>query len=240
MEALEVLEQKRGQLIGTVQHDIVTAVELVCSPAARLRLLVEGAERRLGSRPGGRIHIGDTLDAREAAAELYGLLETGDRLQRALAIDPGTVGGIHSEDFGGNRWALPSINRLAAGHRSEIQEALAILRYESIQVHQRANAFRNAVRDARDDHAAIGVAAQHDILELLPPDQIEHIQRVGVQIHRGGKQVRALPDTRERRSEHFVTLLLQGSAHALPAPAAVPCAMNQYECSHVTRSREGR
>src|SRR6185437_11244419 len=103
--ALEILEQQRGQLIGTVQHDIVTAVELVCSPAARLRLLVERTEERFTTRPACGIHVRDARDACKAAGELHGLLETGDRLHRALAIDPGTVGGIHPEDFGRDRWA---------------------------------------------------------------------------------------------------------------------------------------
>src|ERR1700677_560602 len=90
----------------------------------------------------------------------------------------------------------------------------------------------NTVRDARDHHAGVGMAAEHEISQLLPMDEIEHIHYMGLQVYALGKQVRALTDARERRREHLMPLLLQGLADTLPAPAAVPSPMNQNKRGH--------
>ena len=52
------------------------------------------------------------------------------------------------------------------------------------------------------------MATQHNIVQFLPLNEIQHIQRVGVQIDLLGEQVRALTNAGEGGCEYFVSLFL--------------------------------
>ncbi len=60
---------------------------------------------------------------------------------------------------------------------------------------------------------------------------------MGLKIHIRRKQVGAFTDPGERGGEDLVALPLQRGAHPLPAPAAVPGAVDQYKCRHWKVSR---
>ena len=76
------------------------------------------------------------------------------------------------------------------------------------------------------------MAAEHEIIELLPSNEIQHIQRVRLQIYSFGEQVRALANACQGRCKYLVSLLLQASAYTFPAPAAVPGTMDQDKRGH--------
>src|SRR5271157_4054949 len=76
------------------------------------------------------------------------------------------------------------------------------------------------------------MAAEHEISQLLPLNEIEDVHRMGLQVYALREKMRALTDPREGGREHLMSLLLQGLANPLPAPAAVPSPMNQNKRSH--------
>jgi hypothetical protein len=100
-------------------------------------------------------------------SQLDGLPEGPDRMHRALTIHPLAIAGVHVERLGGDGRHHPAIPIARRGFekldphriRKDVEEALAVLRGERIQVDHRANAIRESVRDTRDHAAAIGVAA---------------------------------------------------------------------------------
>ena len=49
----------------------------------------------------------------------------------------------------------------------EIEQAPAIIRHEGIEIDQLCDAVAGAVGDAGRDHAAIAVAEQHDVAQIL-------------------------------------------------------------------------
>src|SRR5277367_6235307 len=82
------------------------------------------------------------------------------------------------------------------------------------------------------------MAAEHEISQLLPLNEIEDVHRMGLRVYALRKKVRALADARKGGREHLMSLLLQRLANPLPAPAAMPSPMNQNKRSHSESSPE--
>jgi hypothetical protein len=76
------------------------------------------------------------------------------------------------------------------------------------------------------------MAAQHNIAQLFPSDEVEYIKNVRLQVDVFRKEMRPFANTRQRRREYLMTLLLQCSTHTSPAPTTVPGTMNQNERTH--------
>ncbi len=113
-----------------------------------------------------------------------------------------------------------------------VVQALAVVEDECVEVHHCAQPVRDAIGHARDHAAAIRVAAQHDVGQVLPADQIHDVGDVRLERDLRGDQVRALANACQGGREHVVVRALQRAAHALPTPAAVPGPVHENEGGH--------
>ena len=68
----------------------------------------------------------------------------------------------------------------------------ALLRHNGIKIDKRANALRQTAGDTRNDHAAIGMADENDIFEILPFDMVNNIKHMGVGNDVGRRKMAAL------------------------------------------------
>ena len=80
---------------------------------------------------------------------------------------------------------------------------------------------------ARDDHAAVAVPDQHDVLELFHLDQADDIGDVRVQVDVGSAQVCPLAVAGQGHGVDLEPGIPQRRQHAPPDPAASPGAMDQ-------------
>ena len=112
----------------------------------------------------------------------------------AGAIYPRAVAGVHVEHLSRDGRHLPAFPdtvrsfelRGAAVARVDVEQALAVLRNEGVQVDQGADAIREAVRDTGDHEAAVRVTTQHEVGQFPPLNQVDHVLDVRVQIHSRG------------------------------------------------------
>src|SRR5688500_4298509 len=70
---------------------------------------------------------------------------------------------------------------------------------------------------------------QAHVLEILPFEQVDDVGDVGVEGDVLAEKMRAVRKPGQRRREDLVTLGFEKVRDALPAPAAVPCAVNEHE-----------
>ena len=92
------------------------------------------------------------------------------------------------------------------------------------------NALGNPVDDARDHHAAVAVAGEHHVVQVLEQDQVHHVVDVGLQIDVGAVEVHALAEAGEGGAVDRVAVVGEEFAGALPFPAAGGGAMDEDEC----------
>jgi hypothetical protein len=64
--------------------------------------------------------------------------------------------------------------------------------------------LRRPVGDAGDDHAAVALSGQDDIVEVFVPEQVEDVLDVGLEARLRGRQVNALGVAGQRRREDLV------------------------------------
>jgi hypothetical protein len=93
----------------------------------------------------------------------------------------------------------------------------------------RVDRIRHRLGDAGNDAAAIGMADQHEVPQLLVFDHAEHIGDVQGEVDAGPKQMRALAETGERRRKDGVSPGAQPVGDATPGPAAMPGAVHEKE-----------
>jgi hypothetical protein len=63
-----------------------------------------------------------------------------------------------------------------------LREVLAVLEYESVQIHKRSDPIWKLVGDSRDNASTIGMTAEHNIRPFFPLDQIDDVQDVCVEV----------------------------------------------------------
>jgi hypothetical protein len=106
-----------------------------------------------------------------------------------------------------------------------IAPALVGQRHHCIDIDQAVHALRVARAQRRggagDHHAAVAVAHQRQVMQLLGLDQAEHVVDVRLQRDVGPAQVRALAVASERDGVHLVAGGTQRRQHAAPDPGAV-------------------
>ncbi len=107
------------------------------------------------------------------------------------------------------------------------------LRHDGIKIDKRANARRQPAGDTRNDHAAIGMADENDILEILPFDVVDDIKHMGVGNDVGRREMAALAKAGQRRRRHIMTTATKRQLKRAPAPAAMPCTMHKHKSRHV-------
>ena len=82
---------------------------------------------------------------------------------------------------------------------NQVANALAVRRHERVEIDDPPDPFRNAVGHACDDGARGAVGDQHDVVEVLEDQRVDHVVDVRREPHLGAGQVRALAEARERR-----------------------------------------
>jgi len=92
---------------------------------------------------------------------------------------------------------------------------------------------RHAVHDARDDHAAVAVADEDEVAQVLVLNDVDHVLDVGAQVRLRRAEVHALADAGEGRREDRVTGAPEQGPHALPDEAASPGAVHENEARHL-------
>ena len=138
--------------------------------------------RKRTERIGGRDARGADIAARQAQAPPRSLSgsQTFDRHINAARGQPfqiarGVSGGAA---FGGTRQPSPDFRELLhrrARRLVEIEQRLAIVRHERVEIDQLRNAVARAIGDAGRDHAAIAMADQHDVAQVLIFDDVEDV-----------------------------------------------------------------
>ena len=160
-------------------------------PAPCVRAFVERSERGV-CKAGGQDER-DLPQGIAGPAQIEGLLEGCERLCSALVVHPLDVAGIHVERLCRDRRHLPTFPVAPRGFQQlslvetwqDAMQALAVLRNERVQVDKGADAIGEAIRNPGDHAPAVGVAAQNDAGQVLPPDQVDHVLDVRVQIDLG-------------------------------------------------------
>ena len=113
--------------------------------------------------------------------------------------------------------------------RHHVVQRLAVIGHEGVPVDQPADAVGRLVGDPGDHHAAIGMAHQDDVREIVVgemvddrPDRVGEPDRLGV----------ARPVAGERRAVHLVTRRADRRGGGLQQVAGMPGAVDENECGH--------
>ena len=106
---------------------------------------------------------------------------------------------------------------------------LSVVRDERFAVHESRDPLAGAVGDTGDDHAAVAVPAQHDVLEALELEMADDVLDVRVEVDGRREQMCALAEARQCRSRDVVTLGAQEPVDVAPLPAAAPPAVHDRE-----------
>jgi hypothetical protein len=120
---------------------------------------------------------------------------------------------------------------------SQVEQGLAVARHEGVEVHEPGDPLGGAVGDDGRDHAAVAVADQHHVAQVL---EVQHGQDVGdmrLEVELGTCEVAALAEAGVGRREELVTSLAQQRAHLLPGPARRPGAVRHEKSRHRIRLR---
>jgi len=239
--SLGQLEQQGDEVGRAVHRDHVVAVHFPVPPVlAGLRVVGRRPER--GRAPAaGRPGLPGGLDVRPAERVLRQrplqpdrLGEAADRVRRAAGGGPVGRGGVvhrplqrlHQPGRPGPDGTGP------VPGAGQVVQRLAVGGHERVQVDQVRHPVGDVLEGAGHDHAAIGEAEQHDVGQVLVEDRVHHVEHVGGQVDLRRRQVRALPDAGQGRSEHLMPRLAQRPADQTESPGAAPRPVHQNNCRH--------
>jgi hypothetical protein len=82
-----------------------------------------------------------------------------------------------------------------------------------------------AVRDARGDHAAVRVADEDDVAQILVLEHRQYILNMGFKVYVAIREMRPFAEAGECRCEKFVPPRGHERPHLFPRPASSPTAM---------------
>jgi len=119
------------------------------------------------------------------------------------------------------------------GRRAQGVHRLAIARHEDVDVCDVTDPCRCTVGGAGDDRAAVALAHEDDVDQLLDVEQVDDGGDVGVEIDCRVRQVSALTVAGQARPVRLVTTGDEQVRDGAPLPATAPAAMNE----HVRRRR---
>jgi hypothetical protein len=114
-------------------------------------------------------------------------------------LHPGNVPLLRDAEAGGGtrRRNAPAI--VPPGwHRSVVRECLPILRQKGIEVYEMVDPGRGRLGYPGDDHAAVAVADQHHVLQILELEYRYYIRGVGVEIDLRLEEMRSFSQSGER------------------------------------------
>src|SRR5215467_11408771 len=162
--------------------------------------------------------------------------ETLNRLRRATLRYPFRVpfGGVGRGRIGRHS---PTVARLrgllhALPHRrrTQINNGLPVSRHKDVEIDQLRDPVARTIGHRGYDGTAVAVADQHDISQVLVPDDSQHILDVRLEIVLGACQV--LPFTKARKGgcDQTVPGGIHQRMHFLPRPTRLPGAMRDKKC----------
>ena len=174
-----------------------------------------------------------------AACQCYPFDKTSHGMRRAVRAKPGHM----------LRVIGPAVESVRRDHEAAIGQLLpkggralriavgngghaALFRHDGIKIDKRAKPVRHAAGDTGDDHPAIGMTDQNDILEPLPGNMVGDVEdmRVGGHIRRG--KVASLAEARQGGRGCFMATLAKRAFQRAPAPSAMPGTMHEYKSRH--------
>ena len=100
----------------------------------------------------------------------------------------------------------------------EIPKGLAVPRHRRIEKDHVFDAVGNAIHDAGDDHAAVAVSGEHDVMEIFKEDEVDHVINVGLQGDVRAVEVHPFAKSGEGRAIHRMTILREELTRTFPFP----------------------
>jgi hypothetical protein len=83
--------------------------------------------------------------------------------------------------------------------RQIVEQRLAVLGHEGVEIDQGTDLRRDLLGDAGDDHAALAMATQYHVRQFLAADDTDDVLNVRVEIDRAVYQVSALAEAGQSR-----------------------------------------
>ena len=84
------------------------------------------------------------------------------------------------------------------------------------------DALGNPVDDSRDHHAAVTVAGENHVVQILEQDQVHHIINVGLQIDVGAVEVHALAEASKGGAVNRVAIVSGEISRCSSTPTRPP------------------
>jgi hypothetical protein len=122
-------------------------------------------------------------------------------------------------------------NGVLSRRSGEFLDRVAVLRKKGVKEDDRANQRDHLFGDTGNNESAVGVTTEDYVAQPLPT---HHVHDIGDM--RGDvdplpqRQMGALAETGQCRSEDRVAVAVKSVGDAAPAPAAVPGAVHQHKC----------
>ena len=219
----------------------MAGVDLVIAPGGIAFRHSGERPERIGRRDAGGVDIA-AWQGQRAALQLEPGLETLDRHVDPARAKPFDIGGRcirrrrirrHAPAVAGLRQLLHARTR----HLVQVEQRLSVLRHEGVDINQLRDPVARAVGHAGGKHAAIAVADQHDVAQILILDDVQHVLDMRIEIDGRMGQMRALAEARVARGDQPMPGRLHQRVHLLPGPARGPRAVTDEKgfrrsCAH--------
>src|SRR5215203_6495706 len=121
---------------------------------------------------------------------------------------------------------LPDFGRLGV----EVDEAVGDR--SAVQVDVLGDTLGDPIGCARNHDPRVAVAEEHDAVEVLELDEVDHVGYVGVEVDFGACEVHPFAQAGEGEGVGVVPLLSESAGYGLPAPAPEPSTTDQHVRSH--------
>ena len=102
----------------------------------------------------------------------------------------------------------------------------AVFGQQSVNVDDALDAVGHAIGHAGDDHAAVAVADEDDVVQIFPEDDVDDVLNVRVEVNVRAAEVGMFAEPGERRAINDVAVGGEQIVHVFPIPTAAPCAVH--------------
>src|ERR1039458_595873 len=126
---------------------------------------------------------------------------------------------------GGNHKAVLD-GPVNAGADADGVGTFAVVGHKGVEIDHVFDAVGHAVGHAGDDHPAVAVADEHDVVQVFPHDDIDDVLDVRVEVNVGAGEMGPLALPRQRGAIDLVTVGGEQLVHVFPIPAAAPRAVD--------------
>ena len=121
----------------------------------------------------------------------------------------------------------------------QVEQALAVLRREGVDIHHACNAPACLVGDAGRHHAAVGVAEQGDVLQVLAIEHRGHVVDVRGEVDFVVGEMGPLAQARVGRREELMAGRGEQRPHLLPRPGGRPRTVCKNDRCHASPLEAG-